>query len=347
MSSARETQPASPSRAADSDQLERLAHELAALGAETPGQRKVKQVAPWVVSLMIHAGVVILAAFITWTVTHAPEQDSVLIVADFNALNYEPVASAGGAPTKATEPGVQDRARTQTMTDLVSNELAEGVGDPADLLGSAGSAGAGALSQFAPGGPRGGATFVGVSSGSNARRIVYVIDASGSMIANLQTVVEELGRSLENLSPQQSFAAIFFQKNEALVVPPADKLIAATPREKTRALEWIRDNVVPIGRSNPLAALEAALAFDPDVIFVLSEDITGSGEFEIDQRDLLARLNELNPIDPVTGRRATQINCIQFLEPDPLRTLEMIARAHGGANGYRLLTKRDLGLEGN
>jgi hypothetical protein len=182
------------------------------------------------------------------------------------------------------------------------------------------------------------------TAGSNARSIVYVIDASGSMISHMQIVIDELSRSLEGLNPKQSFNVIFFQKNQALAVPPANQLLPATDQDKLRALQWIHDNIVPLGRSNPLAAIELAMSHKPDVVFILSEGITGSGEFEIDQRDLLARLNELNPVDSGTGRRRTQINCIQFLDPDPLDTLKIIAQEHGGANGYKFLSRAELGL---
>ena len=69
-------------------------------------------------------------------------------------------------------------------------------------------------SQFAPKASRSGATFAGTSS-TNARKIVYAIDASGSMISSIQIVLEELTRSLENLSPKQSFTVIFFQNDAA------------------------------------------------------------------------------------------------------------------------------------
>jgi hypothetical protein len=213
--------------------------------------------------------------------------------------------------------------------------------DPLDLLAPTGAAPA-----FAPAAPRAqihGATFVGISS-SNARKIVYVIDASGSMIGVLPIVIDELARSLDGLVPRQAFSVIFFSGNRATVVPPRDALTAATDAEKARVLQWIEKKVIPAGRSNPVAAIRHALSLEPDVIFLLSENITGSGEFEIDQRDLLAMLDELNPRDPDTGRRSTRINCVQFRDPDPLDTLLRIAREHGGVDGYKFLDREELGL---
>jgi len=49
-------------------------------------------------------------------------------------------------------------------------------------------------------------------------------------------------------------------------------------------------------------------------------------------------------MDRLTGERRTQINCIQFLDPDPLDTLRRIAEAHGGPGGYKFLGRGELGL---
>ncbi len=330
--------------------IERLAAELAALGAETATARSAKRIVPWFVSLILHVGLVALALVITWTVTNLPQkEDAILIVADFNAMNYAPVVGTDAAETVVTGPQV--RAAAPPGAQTAEQQLRSLEGDPtsdiAALIGSGpGKAGAGStLSGFAP---RAGPTVVKFAgtSGSNARTIVYVIDASGSMISHLQIVVDELSRSLEGLNPKQSFSVIFFQRNDALAAPPANQMLPGTDKDKRRTLEWVRDNIVPQGRSNPLAALALALSHKPDVIFVLSENITGSGEFEIDQKDLLAKLDQLNPVDPASGRRKTQINCVQFLDPDPLDTLKIIAERHGGANGYRFLSRGDLGLGG-
>jgi hypothetical protein len=99
------------------------------------------------------------------------------------------------------------------------------------------------------------------------------------------------------------------------------------------------------------------------VIFLLSTDITGSGEFEMASDEILRRLNTLNPLDPETGRRLTRIQCVQFLDPDPLDTLKRIAREHAGGSppmnaapqidgapgsgeptGFRFLSREQLGL---
>jgi hypothetical protein len=322
------------------DPLSAIAQELHRLGAETDTERAVTRTAPWVASLGIHVGLCVLVLLVAGTVRLAQQEDELpLIVADFDALAYEPVRDVGASQAEAEREMVQDKVEFESEPDL-SERLTEIAVDPISFISSAASNAA--VPRFAPRPAEGSVTFVGVQA-TNARRIVYVVDASGSLLGTLQVVVQELGRSLEALSPQQEFSIIFFQQDRALPVPPG-RLIPATDREKLRALDWIDAAIVPNGSSNPLPALELALDLEPDVIFVLSDNITGGGEFEVDRADLLAMLDRLNPRDAGSGRRRTQINCIQFLDPDPLDTLAAIAAEHGGPRGYKFLDRQELGL---
>ena len=108
-------------------------------------------------------------------------------------------------------------------------------------------------------------------------------------------------------------------------------------------MDWIEANIYPTGRSNPTAALRRAFILDPDVIFIVSANLTGSGEFEINKKELLATLDELNPMRR-SGTRAVRIRCIQLLDKDPLGTLEAIATLHGGREGYAFINRDQLGL---
>lgn len=325
-----------------SSQLDQLAQELVTLGAETQAQRRAKRIVPWIASFALHGLVILLGFAITWTaVLLQPQQDPTIIIADFNALAYEPVAMLDLDEAVLQEEIVQDVVENDLLLETINDRLSELELDPISMLSDA--ANASPVSKFAPEPEQGRAEFVGLSS-SNARRIVYVIDASGSMIRSLPIVVQELARSLDGLTPQQQFSVIFFQRDKALITPPATRLSAGNENEKRKVIEWIDKNIIPAGTSNPIRAIEKALSFEPDVIFLLSENITGGGQWEIDQRDLLALLDRLNPVDHRTGRRKTTINCIQFLDPDPLDTLKKIAEIHGGPNGYKFLDRKELGL---
>lgn len=317
---------------------------LLRLGAESRTERTVKRIVPWVASAAIHLALITAGFLITWTVVSRLQEDEPeLIIADFHASQFDPVtaASAPAQPLDSPAPSVAPAVPSLSLDQrLVEQLTARGPGDQLGQLADAATRSG--LADFAPQ-SSGQASFIGLRA-TNARKIVYVIDASGSMIRMLPIVLDELNKSLERLSPKQSFAIVFFQRNEALLVPPINRLTPADADARRAALAWIKSNVIPSGRSNPLKAIEAALRLQPDAVFMLSENITGSGEFEIDQRDLLARLDELNPIDPRTGRRRTQINCIQFLSIDPIDTLRKISDAHGGPNGYKYLDRSELGL---
>ena len=186
--------------------------------------------------------------------------------------------------------------------------------------------------------------FAGLKA-SNARRVVYVVDASGSLVGTFPLIIEELRKSLQRLDPRQSFGVIFFQRGEAITVPPGGNLQSATPERVSETMKWIEAKMIPSGRSNPIAAFEAAMAMRPEIIFLLSSDITGSGEFEMSEMALLAALERLNPTDASTNRRLTRVQCIQFLDPDPLGTLQRIAKEHGGESGFINITRQDLGLD--
>ncbi len=235
-------------------------------------------------------------------------------------------AGSGSAGASPAAPGASLGERTE-----------EGLGTP---LADPNGLGGGTRAGVAP--P---ATFAGLRA-SNAQSIVYVVDASGSLIGTLPVVRRELEASLRTLTPDQRFAVLFFQRNAALEPPgpsQRSRLQAASPAAIELVLRWAGE-IRPTGRSNPLPALERALALEPDVIFLLSADITGSGDFEMGRDELLKALDRLNPLDAATGRRPTRIHCVQFLDADPFDTLRRIAEIHGGRDAYRFLSRESLGL---
>ncbi len=299
-----------------------------------------RRIVPWVVSLGLHAGVIALGFLLTWTVVSLnDDEEPVVVRAELDALTYDPLVSLDARPQTLEEATPVSRVPAEPLDARLAELLAELDVSPVSLERELAPA-SGSISFTAAAGESP-ASFVGLTT-SNARSVAYVIDASGSMIRSLPIVLDRLQRSLGTLSDEQTYAVIFFQRDEALMAPP-NRLQPATAQATRRTLDWIAEHVIPAGGSNPVAALEKALGLRPDVIFLLSENVTGSGEFEIDQEDLLALLDRLNPIRR-DGRRATRINCVQFLDPDPLDTLGRIAEQHGGRDGYKFLSRRELGL---
>jgi hypothetical protein len=200
-----------------------------------------------------------------------------------------------------------------------------------------------------------GATFAGLGA-RQAVRIVYVVDASGAMVSSLKFVFAELERSVRSLSSGQKFQIVLFREREGgepvEVLTPAGArggLLAATPANKAALSSWLA-TITPTGRSNPSQGLKRAIDMDPDAIFLLSRSIRRSGGSDDmgvwgkGSSETLAELDRLNPRQPRTGRRRIVIKAIQFLEPDPTGTMQLIGEQHGdGPGSYSVLTLQDLG----
>lgn len=332
---------------ADRPRQDRAAAEvIRALGGDPAKRHVLAPLVSWMASIGAHVAVAAMIVAFAATAVQMARQESTppAIVIDFRQPAYAPtvsLAASGESPLSDTTPmpaPMAPAARDQ-LRDAAQAALASIRGAVQPLSMEAHRVGR-----------LGGETrpiqvdFVGLRA-SNARRIVYVVDASGSLVGSFPQVVEELRRSLMKLDPRQQFGVIFFQRGDAVTVPPGGALQPATPENLAEAVQWIDARMIPAGRSNPLSAMEAAMRLKPEIIFLLSADITGAGEYEISERQLLESLDGINPPDPETGRRAVRIQCVQFLDPDPAGTLQRIATEHGGADGYRYLGRSELGLD--
>ena len=164
----------------------------------------------------------------------------------------------------------------------------------------------------------------------DVKRVVYVIDASGSMIDSLPFCIRELKRSIAGLTEDQQFTVIVFQGGATTKLPPRG--LSNNPTSEAtqkRFTEWI-DGIVPKGHGVPVPALEEALRYRPDVIFLLSDD----GAFATDTPDKQAAL--LREIDSI-NTRGVPISTVKWMYPGNETvqgTLEMVAEHTGGQFRY-------------
>ncbi len=181
-------------------------------------------------------------------------------------------------------------------------------------------------------------SFAGLSStGEVAKGVVYAVDCSGPMITSMPLVAEELLRSIAALSPEQRFSVVAFHDAAGSAKSRAfsAELIAPSRDTLVRLAKWL-DGLDVGGSSNPMDGLRASLSLTrghkPAVVFLLCRSIsrTEGNAWQLSGQDTLRELDLLNPIDPATGKRGAAIKTIQFIEPDTSRTLEKIAREHGG-----------------
>lgn len=185
-------------------------------------------------------------------------------------------------------------------------------------------------------------TFAGLEA-RPAASIVYIVDASGSMVSTLPFVRAELAASVSRLAPSQKFGVVVFRDDAAGVDRFAGELIDATDENKTRLGAWLA-SIEPAGRSDPLAGLGAALDLRPELAFLMTRSIRRSAgsQWGAGRDATLAALERLNRAD-ARGRRPCAIKVIQFLDTDPTGLLPEIARRHGdGPGSYRVVTREEL-----
>ena len=110
-------------------------------------------------------------------------------------------------------------------------------------------------------------------------------------------------------------------------------LVAATPANRARTIKWLngdRPAVIARGPTTPRRAIDLGLRYRPEVMFLLSDNITGHGRYAIDGDELVSTIESLKS----KYRAKTSIHTIQYLYEDPTQTLERIAKANGGNHGF-------------
>ena len=107
----------------------------------------------------------------------------------------------------------------------------------------------------------------------DGNRIVFVLDNSGSMQAGrLETVIAELLRSVDSLTPKQEFYVVFYSDMAyPLFYPdPAQEFIRPTDRNKQMLARWLDTVELCLGDAVQ-EALAGAISIEPDTVFLLSD----------------------------------------------------------------------------
>jgi hypothetical protein len=156
---------------------------------------------------------------------------------------------------------------------------------------------------LAPFGTPGGGGFMTIKAppGGGSASIVYVCDASGSMINTFASLKEQLTRSIQGLKSVQGFNVIFFQDERCSSL--ADGLLFATPENKRRAFKWL-DEQTTTGTTNPIPGIELAFRNRPQLIYLLTD-----ADFP-DNNAVKASVARLN------AGKQTRINTIIFVPGD-------------------------------
>ncbi|HSI35250.1 MAG: VWA domain-containing protein [Phycisphaerae bacterium] len=129
-----------------------------------------------------------------------------------------------------------------------------------------------------------------------ADRVVFCIDASGSMIPRFLGVRDGLWAALGQLAPKHSFNVVCFSSDTYFAVAP--KPIPATAENLRKARDFLTEYNAH-GSSDPIPALRAAFAGDPQLVVFLTD-----GDFA-NNRAVFEEIRRLNARRAVKARVST------------------------------------------
>jgi hypothetical protein len=232
-----------------------------------------------------------------------------------------------GGPTSLGDAGLISAIPTDLGTVLPGNGGLgpDGAGAPSGLgTGNqrrGGGGGGGARNAGTPGS----ALFFGTKSKGD--RFVFVIDNSSSMKGGrLEMALAELVKTVESLSPKQSFYVIFVSDQTYPMFYPQPELdmIPATPPNKKRLVEWLPKAILASGKNRELIkAMDMAAALRPHAVYLLWDgDMRYSYTVRLDVMTHLTAPNQWNFTVHTVGMGLTTL--------DSEQNLTAIAQAHGG-----------------
>jgi hypothetical protein len=326
----------------------------------------VQNILPLATSLGLHIGLItlgILGYQVAKQIAN-PNKDQVIIP---EAKSIDKNAIPGGIPhpglnNDVTRDAAQDAIKNSTndgFTDSVSKNAAAALGggqgdnDPSDSIGptnnsgkgssnggGSGSAlgggdGGGTAPWGVPGGGGGGmlpkSSFMGTNG--NANKVIYLCDASGSMLSVFGALKQNLKESIQALQLEagQQFNVIFFSDDNCIPLFK-DGMHIATNDNKKLAMDFV-DSAVSTGGTQPLPAIKFALDEKPELLYVLTDGFDQISNYD----DVTNAFKKGNP----DGKM--HINCI-FLQSDEDPKLEEFLKAIAvqGHGDFKKILKSDM-----
>jgi len=283
-------------------------------------------VAAWLISVVLHAGGLAGMFLVVFPFTARDGADLPLahvdVIGQVDRAPYVPPQSVD-LSSHLAKPDPLEVRFTPNQFDRLS-ELTRARKPELSIIGI--GAGGGDFSKYGLTAGTGSVPeFFGLgSSARGARRIVYVVDRSGSMLDTFVHVREELRRSINKLRRSQKFHVIFFNTGEPLENPPK-RPVSAIKAQKERFFKFL-DTIFPEGSTHPERSMRRALSTEPDLVYFLTD-----GEFH---PGLVDKLDEWNK-----GRRI-RIFTIAFFDRAGAELLERIAREHGGE--FKFVSEDDI-----
>ena len=267
----------------------------------------------------MHAGLIAIGFALTWSIIRLDDRlpSPVVTSSDMTLTPVMPLHTGAAAESSSPATSIPVPTLSSASTDAPRLD---------------GPAPAAASSISTP------TAFAGASM-QQAREVVFVIDVSGSMIAWIQFVIDEVERTLDSMSRDQQFAVVCFAGEDVRVMPQGG-LTYANPATVKLLIEELRTTASQrfgVG-SDPVPGLQAAVALQPELIMLLSEGLDGRGRWAVDRDATLAAIDSMNPRRG-SGNRPVRISCIRLVtdnSPDEAVLMGEIARQHGDGHVNRV-----------
>jgi len=280
----------------------------------------------WGTSVVLHAAVLILAAFFAWQsyAVQPPFEYKSAVVAQSQKKTVKRPRPENKMKDDETSRGKMV-PRPSSLVRHMENPFPDVASNKMEVLEVIGVGGGGkdygGLEGLGTGSGRGSGFF---GAGGEARKIVYVVDRSGSMTDSIDYVKFELKRSIGELGEEKEFHVIFYSSGPPVEMPTR-RLVNATDRNKQLAFEFV-DGVIAQGETDPSKALERAFEVKPELIYLLTD-----GEFDKTIVGLVKKLNAGGQVN---------VHTIGFLYRNGELVLKQIAEENGG--NYKFVSEKDL-----
>lgn len=314
---------------------------------------------PLATSLVIHAAILVLGILLATAlpkIISATREQTIIpeaAIVDGAQVGGIPNPGLGGDPNLqsaqnvdpnvAAAEGWSQSASKSLNTALLGGASSDatdsviGLGVHSGISGTGGSGvGGGQAGTLAPLGVPGGGTSMGPKSpfmgiSGNAKKVVYICDASGSMMSVFWRVKEELHKAVDVLKPVQAFNVIFFSDADVTALSKAD-LVMATPDNKRKAFTT-GESMSAAGSTDPMPAIRLAFAQKPELIYVLTDGFDQIVSFD-------AVINEFRKLN---GDKKVRVNTILIKSTDNPE-LEKVVRTIASENGgvCKVIDRQDL-----
>lgn len=281
----------------------------------------------FLVSLAFHVSLLLLLACCIYT-AGKPSQ-GLLIAADIGestetsldlTQTFELKPTYQDAETDAPE---DDFSIDVNLDSLLDAPVDAGQSDGSEALTATltSVSGADIVRSLQPAGDGKGASFFGAYAEGN--RFVYVLDSSRSMLGNRWTYAcNQLMDSLAGLKPGQEFLVICFDAETTFqfnLPPQRASYYESNDAIRLKVRRWLRSR--NLGRATmPGEALQYALNFKPDAIFLLSD-----GELQDNSIGMLRIVNGFS-----SERRQTPVHTVHLMSLQGRMTLQQIALENSG-----------------